>query len=58
MAAEQNRAALARYALNEKDWKAYLAARQARIQPRPGLLRQVSVDGGTPRADHSVIYAE
>ncbi len=55
--AEQNRAALARYALNEADWKAYLAARQARIQPRPGLLRQVRVDGGTPRADHSVIYA-
>jgi NTE family protein len=55
--AEQNRAALARYALNEADWKAYLAARQARIQPHPGLLRELRVEGGTPRADHSVDYA-
>jgi len=55
--AEKNRAALARYALDEADWKAYLAARQARIQPHPGLLRELRVEGGTPRAEHSVAYA-
>ncbi len=57
LAAEQNRAALTRYALNQADWNAYLAARQARILPQPGLLREVRVDGGSPRADHGVVYA-
>ncbi len=41
LAAEQNSAALLRYALNDNDWNAYLAARKARILPPPGPLRQV-----------------
>jgi NTE family protein len=47
-AAEQNRAALLRYALDADGWKAYLAARKSRRSPQPGILRQVRVVGGTP----------
>ena len=56
-AAEQNRAALLRYALNDQDWKAYMAARQARIHSQPRLLQQVRVDGGSPAADQTVLVA-
>ena len=35
-AAEQNRAALLRYALDADGWKAYLAARESRRRPQPG----------------------
>ena len=44
-AAEQNRAALMRYALDEDGWKAYLAARESRRRLRPGLLRELRVEG-------------
>lgn len=53
-AAEQSRAVLLPYALNDADWAAYLAARQARIRPRPGELREVRVSGGSPGAEHTV----
>ncbi len=49
-AAEQSRAALLRYALDDASWKAYLDAREARRRPPPGLLRQVRVEGGAPGA--------
>ena len=54
LAAQQNSAALLRYALNDQDWNAYLAARQSRMRPQPGTLRQVHVQGGSPGADQSV----
>ncbi len=57
LAAEQNRSTLEKYSLNDEDWKAYLAARQSRAQPAPGLLREVRVDGGTPRADRGTLHA-
>jgi NTE family protein len=49
-AAEQSRAALLRYALDADGWKAYLAARESRRLPQPGLLRQVLIQGGEPGA--------
>ena len=49
-AAEQNRAILLRYALDADGWKAYLAARESRRLPQPGLLRQVRIEGGEPGA--------
>jgi NTE family protein len=54
-AAEQNRATLMRYALDADGWKAYLDARESRRSPRPGILRQVRVEGGTPGAVHEVL---
>ena len=57
VAAEQYRSVLQKYALNDEDWKAYIAARQARVQPPPGLLKEVRVDGGTPRADRGTLHA-
>jgi NTE family protein len=54
-AAEQNRAALLRYALDADGWKAYLDARESRRSPRPGILRQVRVEGGKPGAVHEVL---
>jgi NTE family protein len=54
-AAEQNRAALLRYALDNDGWKAYLAARESRRIPQPGILRQVRVEGGAPGAVHEVL---
>jgi NTE family protein len=54
-AAEQNRAALLRYALDADGWKAYLAGRESRRSPRPGILRQVRVEGGKPGAVHEVL---
>jgi NTE family protein len=55
LAAEKSSAALLRYALNDQDWSAYLAARQRRIPPQPGTLRQVRVDGGVPGAVNNVL---
>jgi NTE family protein len=55
LAAEQDRAALLRYALDDTDWKVYLAARQGRIRPQPSALRQVRVEGGSPDAERSVL---
>jgi NTE family protein len=54
LAAEQNRAALMRYALDDQGWKTYLAARNQRRLAQPGLLRQVRVEGGAPGAEHEV----
>jgi NTE family protein len=54
-AAEQNRVALLRYALDADGWKAYLAARESRRSPQPGILRQVRVEGGAPGAVHEVL---
>ena len=53
-AAEQNRAALLRYALDADSWKVYLAARESRRRPQPGLLRQLRVEGGEPGAVREV----
>ena len=47
-AAEQNRAALLRYALDADGWKTYLDARERRRSLQPGILRQVRVEGGAP----------
>jgi NTE family protein len=54
LAAEQNRDALLRYALDDQAWKVYLAARQARRLPLPGALRQVRIQGGSPGAERTV----
>jgi NTE family protein len=53
-AAEKNRDALLRYALNEANWQAYLAARKGRQQPKPGMLEAVKVQGGTKGAQDKV----
>jgi NTE family protein len=55
VAAEASRAALTRYALNEQDWSAYLAARGSRHLGQPGVLRQVRVQGGEPGAQNEVL---
>ncbi|MGO9777458.1 MAG: patatin-like phospholipase family protein [Terracidiphilus sp.] len=54
-AAEQSRTALLRYALDADGWKAYLAARESRRRPQPGVLRQVRVEGGYPGAVREVL---
>jgi NTE family protein len=53
-AAEQNRAALMKYALDDTAWSAYLAARRARIRPEPGTLRRVRIVGSDAGARASV----
>jgi NTE family protein len=53
-AAEQSRAALLPYALNDQDWKAYVDARESRRRDQPGLLKQVRVEGGDPGAQRQV----
>ena len=45
-AAELNREALLRYALDDAGWTAYLAGRESRRSMQPGLLREVRVEGG------------
>lgn len=54
-AAEHNRTALLRYALDDRAWAGYLAARRARIRPAPGLLRAVHVEGGSPMARQTLL---
>ncbi|MGA3373718.1 MAG: patatin-like phospholipase family protein [Terracidiphilus sp.] len=54
-AAEQNRAALLRYALDEDGWKAYLAGRASRRRPQPGALRQVRVEGPALNPEPSAV---
>jgi NTE family protein len=54
-AAEQNRAALMRYALDGDGWKAYLAARESRRRPHPGLLRELRVEGPMPGPKPSAV---
>jgi NTE family protein len=55
LAAEANSAALLPYALNPQDWAAYLAARDQRRLPPPGVLRQVRVEGGESGAQQQVL---
>jgi NTE family protein len=54
-AAEQNRAALSKYALTDSDWKAYVAARTARIHLKPDSLKNVLVKGGSAGATQTVV---
>jgi NTE family protein len=55
LAAEAASAALLPYALSPQDWAAYLAARDQRRLPQPGVLDQVRVDGGDPGAQQQVL---
>ena len=55
IAAEANRASLLRYALDDKGWKAYLAARDLRRLTPPGILRKVDVDAGDSGAKRQVL---
>ena len=54
-AAEQNRAALLRYALNADGWKAYVTARESRRRPQPGVLLEVRVEGPEPKPDPGAV---
>ncbi|MGA2348933.1 MAG: patatin-like phospholipase family protein [Terracidiphilus sp.] len=54
-AAEQNRAALLRYALDDQGWKAYVTARASRRRPPLGLLREVRVEGPKPSPEPRAI---
>ncbi|HEV2275039.1 MAG TPA: patatin-like phospholipase family protein [Acidobacteriaceae bacterium] len=49
-AAEHHRQELLHYALSDADWAAYLADRNSRKSPPPGLLRTLRVEGGSPGA--------
>ncbi len=53
-AAEAHRDELLRYALPESEWQSYLAAREARQLPAPGVLHSVRVEGGDPGAERKV----
>ena len=55
LAAEANSAALLPYALSPQDWAAYLAARDERRRPQPGVLHQLRVDGGEPGAQQQAL---
>jgi NTE family protein len=55
LAAERNHEALLKYALAPDAWAAYLADRNARQRPVPGILRVVHVEGGTPLARQTVV---
>jgi NTE family protein len=55
LAAEADRDALMKYAVEDREWNAYIAARQSRIVPAPGLLRQVKIVGGSASAAASVV---
>jgi NTE family protein len=55
-AAEQNRAALLRYALDADGWKAYLTARESRRTPQPGILRQVRVEDPKSRPEPGAVH--
>ena len=54
-AAERNHDALLRYAIDAPGWEAYLAARNLRRRPQPGVLDLVRVDGNSPAAVREVI---
>jgi NTE family protein len=54
-AAEQSRAALIPYALDNEGWKAYVAARNSRRLAPPGILHQVLVEGSVPSAQREVL---
>jgi len=54
-AAEANRAALLRYALDDKGWKTYIEARTSRSRSQLGPLLEVRVNGGEPDAEREVL---
>lgn len=54
-AAEQNRAALLKYALDDSDWNAYVTTRTARIHAKPDSLHEVLVRGGSAGATKTVV---
>jgi len=54
LAAEANSKFLLPYALSPQDWDAYIADRNQRRQPQPGVLREVKVDGGVRGAQLQV----
>lgn len=54
LAAEASKAALLPYALNDEQWAAYLADRESRRAPQPGVLKEVRVEGGAPGAKKQV----
>jgi NTE family protein len=53
-AAETNRAALRKYALDDKEWVAYVADRQSRERSRPSTFEVVKIEGGTSAAQAAV----
>ena len=62
-AAEKNRAALKKYALDDAGWTAYIADRGARERPKPSALRIVKVEGHTlgrpsPRAGQRLLSGQ
>ncbi len=52
-AAEKNRVALKRYALNDDGWAAYLADRKGRERPKPSTLQVVKIEGGSSGAQET-----
>jgi NTE family protein len=54
-AAERNRAILLRYALDEAGWNAYLANRNLRRRPQPGVLDLVRVESNNNAAAREVL---
>jgi NTE family protein len=53
-AAEKNRAALSKYALNDDDWAAYIVDRRGRERPKPSTLQMVRIVGGSAGAEQAV----
>ncbi|HEX3940398.1 MAG TPA: patatin-like phospholipase family protein [Acidobacteriaceae bacterium] len=53
-AAEASRNELLKYRLNDADWAAYLAAREARRAPHPGRFEMLRIEGGSPAAQAAV----
>ena len=54
LAAEAQRSALLKYALDDRAWAIYTADRASRRRPHPGLLQAVRVEGGDASAQASV----
>jgi NTE family protein len=50
-AAQAQAPALEKYALDPAGWQAYLAGRASREQPRPRILREIAVEGGSVGAN-------
>ena len=55
-AAEQNSAVLLRYALDQEGWNAYVAARDSRRLPQPGVLSEVRVEGPKPGPEPGAVH--
>jgi len=53
-AAEKQKAALLKYALNDADWRQYLAVRRSRIRGIPGKVVSVIVDAPASGVRHAV----